>query len=316
MSDPPAAGVPVALAGRRAARCLDALSRRPGSVLAVFRRSVYLSDDTSDELVCVGARTIGAGPLNALVDDWPFAAIRPGDPVLPVPGGLRPGRGPVLAARPRGLYAACAGRCAPDQRMLSLLAEAARGFARSDGLAPLVPGVRAPRSPVVARALPAVEALAAWLRGGPAPPPPAALSRLIGLGPGLTPSGDDYLGGMMIGLAACGLGGDAARLAGPVLVVAREATSRIGLAHLRAASAGEGAAALHDALAALGRRDEAALAGALAALDRVGHSSGWDALAGAAAALAAAAERSAAAASAASALEDATVMPASASRAT
>jgi hypothetical protein len=56
----------------------------------------------------------------------------------------------------------------------------------------------------------------------------------------------------------------------------RERTSAISAAHLAAAAAGEGHEALHAVLN--GELD-------LDALDAVGHTSGWDALAGAAAVL-------------------------------
>ncbi|MEE9273883.1 MAG: DUF2877 domain-containing protein, partial [bacterium] len=68
---------------------------------------------------------------------------------------------------------------------------------------------------------------------------------------------------------------------------------RISRAHLACAARGEGAAALHETLAALlGPDPEAALAAPLGTLDAIGHTSGWDALAGAAAVLALRARRS------------------------
>ena len=125
--------------------------------------------------------------------------------------------------------------------------------------------------------------LAAWLRE-PAGEPPATVATLIGLGSGLTPAGDDALGGALIALRVFGRAALADRLAEWLLPRARTGTSDISHAHLAAAAEGEGAAALHDTLTALAN-DDASLAEGVARLDRIGHSSGWDALAGAVAAL-------------------------------
>jgi hypothetical protein len=117
--------------------------------------------------------------------------------------------------------------------------------------------------------------------GGAANPPfPNAARGLIGLGPGLTPSGDDFLGGLMIGLREFGM----ARIAGSIwLGILPNLTNRtnlISIAHLEAAAAGMGHGAVHALLLAL--RDEAMLAIDRAIMDisAIGHSSGWDTLAG------------------------------------
>jgi len=123
---------------------------------------------------------------------------------------------------------------------------------------------------------------------------PPALESLIGLGPGLTPSGDDFLGGVMIALHAMDHGTAAERLAGWVLPLARERTSPISLAHLACAAQGEGSGALHEILLRImGGEGEPEQSLALAswgecldAVDAIGHTSGWDALAGIAATLA------------------------------
>lgn len=105
---------------------------------------------------------------------------------------------------------------------------------------------------------------------------------LIGLGPGLTPAGDDFVGGAMIALRV--LGGDAGRaqadrIAAWALPLARERTSRISRAHLECAAEGEGHEALHDLL---NTGDEKHLE----RLAKIGHTSGLDAAAGALLALA------------------------------
>lgn len=325
------AAIRLALVGHDAADCLGALATDGGSVLAVFRRSVYLSHDGSGAIVCIGPSALGAGPLNALAEqdetmpDWREAGLRPGEPVAPENGGLRidplrlltwsgagphdPPCGPFLWTS-NGLAAAFA-----------LLSDALAGFELSEGLAPLLrPDDLAARdeSLPMKRARPAISALQRWLGGDLLAPPPDAVERLIGLGPGLTPSGDDFLGGAMIALSMSGHGEHAAALAEPALAAAADRTNRISRAHLRAAAKGLGADALHRCIDALARGDGEALGWALKRLDAIGHSSGWDALAGAISALQAIERRiavqpaiNAAAVSAAPALDWATTTPAS-----
>jgi len=112
-----------------------------------------------------------------------------------------------------------------------------------------------------------------WLSGKGEPD-----ASLIGLGPGLTPAGDDFIGGAMIALRTFGHATLADRIAAWALPLAKERTSRISRAHLHCAAAGEGHEALHDWLHGFNDRDYQRLA-------RIGHTSGLDAVAGAAGAL-------------------------------
>ena len=90
----------------------------------------------------------------------------------------------------------------------------------------------------------------------------------------------------MIALVALGEAGRARRLGDLILPSAAHLTGKISVAHLACAAKGEGAAALHGALAVLARPEPGAMGTALAAIDRIGHWSGWDGLAGAVAVLA------------------------------
>ena len=107
------------------------------------------------------------------------------------------------------------------------------------------------------------------------------VDRLVGLGPGLTPSGDDFLAGAMIAARAIGEGDVSAELWARIHSPAKRSTNAISIAYLEAAAQGWGNAALHDLLSALLRNDTLALRVSLHALDRIGHTSGWDAAAGA-----------------------------------
>ncbi len=119
--------------------------------------------------------------------------------------------------------------------------------------------------------------------------PPAALAAartLIGLGPGLTPAGDDYVGAAFFARMLLGPGGTRhadgwADAAAGVRALAAERTHPISAALLADLTAGEGHAPLHDLAGALAL--EAPLPATLASarrLTRIGHSSGWDMLAG------------------------------------
>lgn len=252
----------VRAAGRRALRL--AAGDGPLRVIARFERSAYLGDARGG-LACIGADGLGLGPLNALVARAEFerARLAVGDRVALDASG-------ATVWRPQG-FAAPAG---DGLRRAIATLDAALARVPPRGLS----DVRATDA-VNVRARPALATLTAWIAAGN-DDVPDEIASLIGLGPGLTPAGDDALGGAMIALRALGRGDMAERLASSVLPLARTQTSAISFAHLEAAANGEGAEALHDTLAALVTADGNAAVAALRRLDRLGHSSGWDALAG------------------------------------
>lgn len=276
-------------AGRQAQRLIDAA--QDATVIAVFARSLYLRD-AAGRIACFGGPGLGEGPLNTLCASWPEAAAVAANTAARWQSG-------VLSL---GSLELDAGTARPWQPVASLsengaalkngLVRLAAIPARGLGLAipTLVAGAPLPAGDRFQNAaFSSLLTLAAWLRH-PAGDPPAAIAMLLGLGPGLTPAGDDALGGALIALRGFGREDVADRLAGWLLPSARTATSNISFAHLAAAAEGEGAAALHDTLASLAG-DDATLAEGVARLDRIGHSSGWDALAGAVAALSSAGGR-------------------------
>lgn len=297
--------------GSAAAAALAANGR--GKVLAVFRRSFYVKG-AADALACIGPIAIGAGPLNAICDlpdgiDWEASGLRTGDSVsaaeenLTVGGRFsfrlkgaarwRPPPPPAFCERPA------------LEKGLRALAGLEAGRFPEEGVGRLIPWLLNGREPSHAVFSPpsaenpflqagarGASALYDWMcraqgEGDGAPPPEDART-LIGLGPGLTPSGDDVIGGAMIALRALGREALADRLAEWALPLAEARTGEISYAHLRLAAEGEGAAALHAALGWL--MAPAGPAEWDTALDRIGaigHTSGWDALTGAALACAA-----------------------------
>jgi hypothetical protein len=112
----------------------------------------------------------------------------------------------------------------------------------------------------------------------------AALA-LLGLGAGLTPSGDDLVGGAFFARAALAAasGADSAAwrtAAARVRAATTDATNPISAALLGDLLEGHGWSALHDLVSALSGDDDSRTITAARRLACLGHSSGWDLLAG------------------------------------
>lgn len=263
--------------------------QRDGTVIAAFRRSLYVRD-SNGAIACIGAAGLGAGPLNALCERWPGDTIPIGAATQWSARMFAVGeqwRFDMTPAEPWAPPQLPARRdMASGLRMLLGVAAAdvpARGLGQMiDALVDDHPWTT--DDPFARAGADGVLALKIWL-AAPSGEPPSHVERLIGLGPGLTPAGDDALGGALVATRACGRADIADVLARWALPRAKRGTSDISAAHLAAAADGQGAAALHDVLVALARVEQADLVSALRRLDAIGHSSGWDALAGAVAAL-------------------------------
>jgi len=238
----------------------EALAGGQGEVCAAFRRSFYLRYP-GERYACVGDASLGRGPLNVLVAPFRLPAI--GDRgsisiercVLWQPPAIVPGSSMDAAS----------------------LKRAAAGRAPGEGLGCLVAGAH---NALSVHAQPALEAVDQWLAGNSLG---AEAEALIGLGPGLTPSGDDYLGGVLVALRSLGRHPQAESLWRWLEPRLAQRTSAISAAHLAAAAAGEAHEALHACLKKLFRNEDS-WNDVLSRLDSVGHCSGWDALAGAVAA--------------------------------
>jgi hypothetical protein len=114
----------------------------------------------------------------------------------------------------------------------------------------------------------------------------AFAGRLAGLGPGLTPAGDDWLAGWLVGLRAAAAMNNARppldleAVGRAVVGSARTRTGRLSLAFLQAAADGAVAEPWHALLAALVDADQMPLRHAAAEIMRHGATSGSDMLAG------------------------------------
>ncbi|MBT5265446.1 MAG: DUF2877 domain-containing protein [Rhodospirillaceae bacterium] len=228
------------------------------TVIAKFERSLYLECETGG-LICLGRLVIGDGPLNILAefnDRFSVGAdieidLSIATPWAPTSVNLSGGRAKAALAR-------------LDAGMVVV---PPRGLAVKD------------ETPVSQRTDPAREALVDWYRSDRETlPPEVPIRALLGLGEGLTPAGDDLLVGWMLGLQTTGQKLVAERLYQRIQSLAPDLTNAISQAHLAAGARGLASAALHDLLLALS--GVGGVTDALKRIDRIGHSSGWDALAG------------------------------------
>jgi Protein of unknown function (DUF2877) len=121
---------------------------------------------------------------------------------------------------------------------------------------------------------PLIAGFESWLSGAVSPAP---IAGLIGLGPGLTPSGDDFLSGALALLDALAERQRHAALAAAIEQAPRDATSPLSLCLLNAAAAGHIGEHLGGAVSSVisGHVDAA-----ISTVRAIGHSSGWDMLAG------------------------------------
>jgi hypothetical protein len=215
--------------------------------------------ETRSGIACIGAE-LGGGPLNARCSA-PLTGIAVGDAVACTAGRVAVGtvrlatRGAIDWRPPEPRFAPRLDEIAAAEPGggLSRMAQAlARGEAFDPGDDPLLRKVSRAAAALVAGDFDNAEPL-------------------LGLGPGLTPSGDDFIGGYLVGLYALGRRHEAEAIAARLLPLAAARTSRISAAHLAAAAKGEASAVLHSTLAGGDPRP----------LLTLGHSSGWDMLAGA-----------------------------------
>jgi hypothetical protein len=280
---------------RRAGIVAAELCRIPGraEVAAVFERSFHLR--SGDLFVCIGEPAIGNGPLTLIADTRvAWLGLHPGQPARIDETRIAIGavtftcerRGPWHPSRwPR---AAAPGALVRARRTI---VRRAATDAPAEGLGRAMADTRAPHDAFARIARRRLARLRSWLVESVAARDPAApadpVRDLVGLGPGLTPSGDDVLVGALALLDALAqdhadAGAMRANLAHAVSDIPPGLTSPLSHCFLRVAAAGHVGERLHAAVSSCVSGDGDA---AIAAVRDIGHSSGWDMLAGIASAL-------------------------------
>lgn len=266
-----------------------------GRIATVFKGSFYI--ESAGGLACLGNRSLGLGPLNAVTDapldtDWSALGLRPGERCRANRNAVQVGAKFVFALDHAQVWRPppCPGGWQGETigRSLERLERLAAARIPGEGLGQILLSPTAGRreAPVERTAREPVAGARAWLATAFADHRSAAtaetgwVGRLAGLGPGLTPSGDDLLGGIMIALHGLGCREAVDVLWSAVRACAAEAQNPISTAHLAAAAEGQGSAAVHALFHDLVRGSDGALAARLEAIARIGHTSGWDALAG------------------------------------
>lgn len=245
-------------------------------VVAALAASVYAH--AGDTLVWLGGSRATLHPRAVLATAPP--AARAGDTLgVDVSGAAR--WAPPPGPRDARAVAALAAGCRPLVASLDALGRP-EGFAASllAAARPAATGAR-----LLERALPAARALAAACARDDAPAAVDAAAGLVGLGPGLTPSGDDFVGGAFFAravLARAGAGEPSAWAAAAARLdaVAAHRTHAISRVLLADLLRGEGWEPLHALVAGLARADADAARRAAARLVGLGHCSGWNLLAG------------------------------------
>jgi hypothetical protein len=259
-----------------------------GRVVAVFARSFHV--EAGADFLCIGDLSIGRGPLNAIVDPagWMWVTGNLG----PVGAEVRISQGMIESGRVSLVTAAASSWLPPpwprnpEREALTVrlddLEHLACATAPVEGIAhaALSGAAGLPVSVLARVAGPRIARLRDWIGAQlvrrthePAP------HELIGLGPGLTPSGDDLLCGALVALHAIGEVALARDLYAVIGKAARDATSPLSAACLKAAAEGQSAEPLHETIAALLANQS--VVRPLEAVARIGHTSGWDTLAGA-----------------------------------
>ena len=282
----------VSMMGPVAARVLARGGR--GDVRAVFQRSFYV--EIAGEHLCIGVSDLVAGPLNVLaaVPTWGalIQDLRVGDKVDVSHGCFRAANSLILDFVDTAVWSppTVPEWCLESVRSgLKGFLDAAADSLPDEGLGRFMepdPGCRFPHSILYDHAIGPVSRLQAWLREAMlnpnlVPDPDVTDWRgLLGLGPGLTPSGDDLLGGVMIALHTLGQRRVLESLSGAVNPILSERTNAISGAHLRSAMEGMGCEPLHCAVSGIMTGNRESLPKVIKAIDAVGHTSGWDAMAG------------------------------------
>ena len=268
-----------------------------GEILAVFPHSCYVLDENGAIYALVEDRA-GNGPLNLVIpasEPNPFPHLAAGETVkstgevLLLSDSLDVGLARARLWDPKPYPAA---ETDPDRYRgaLGVLFNAAAAHSPETSLARLLPHLEEedlpgplervphfPRSHALMGGL--VESLARRNRRSLK----VVTSSMAGLGPGLTPAGDDFLAGVLLTLAIHQqrhADAELAEIANMLVETAAPRTGEISAAYLKAAHAGEAHERWHRLLSAVASGEAASIEGAAKSVMEAGETSGADMLAG------------------------------------
>ncbi len=257
---------------------------RTGRVIATFARSCYLALD--GRIVAVVSAELHNGPLNLVVTPAPpFGRLSIGAPtrsnahrvhvahawVIVLDGATS--WDPVLPRIDRAASDAL-------HSHLRTLTDLIAAQAPAGGLARVSVERAGPvLTPLERSASLGLTDLSSGLRQANRAQVARGARMLAGLGPGLTPSGDDVLAGCLLALAALP-DMDGASVREAIASSARHRTTHISTAYLDAAARGEASEAWHRLVAAMGTSDAVPLISAARQVLAVGETSGSDVLGG------------------------------------
>jgi hypothetical protein len=280
--------------GALAGRSWDVLARdllaEPGSwtVHSVFRRAFNLAAPGGSLLGVVqvdganGPATLVLGP--SAESPWFDRRIEPGAPAHVAAGMLTVADRLTIDLTQAALWSPPPIRLALDiqeiaERIVQVRARAA-ALAPAEGFGPLLNDSVSGRPDIMLlRAGALIDNLATAIRAKRWDLVQASASALSGLGPGLTPSGDDVLTGLALGIRA-GLGTLPEPLAEALHAAVEGRTSDLAVARVRHAVAGRPDEAIHRLLTAMVSGPPDDLDAAVRATIAYGHASGADTLVG------------------------------------
>jgi Protein of unknown function (DUF2877) len=276
--------------GPLAAKALE--NRGCGKIKALFRNSGYL--ELGGRLICFGGLDLALGPfaVKCAADVQKLFSHYDVEVGTPVSCCQSLQIGSVVSISFRSARTWEPARSSSEHkslrkrswiRGLKALCGALPGAIPMDGLAPLLCFpvadtlcMKAARTPIAY-----LEELISSTRIGATSVDSSRIAPLLGLGPGLTPSGDDYLIGVLVTLRLTGHERLAQRLWKAIAPLLGEYTNQISAAYLSAAAEGYASRPLHVVLNDVLSGGSPALGARVTELYSIGHTSGWDGLAGA-----------------------------------
>jgi hypothetical protein len=280
--------VPVLRAGILARQFCERVA--VANVEAVFDRCLYLR--SGDDFVCIGEPDIGNGPLALIADlaALPTPRSVAGQVALICGEQITIGNSVRLTLDQSEGWCPLAWPRPPSPERLAdvgaVLASRAEIAAPREGLLRCVidrDETSRCSSPLERIARQRIILFERWLsrmlgaRHASTVPSGGAVQGLIGLGPGLTPSGDDFLAGALAVLDALGERGARTAMAHAIVDALPGLTTPLSARFLRATAAGHIGENLHRiaSFAMTGDGDAA-----ITVARKIGHSSGWDMIAG------------------------------------